>query len=55
MKRNKIEAKFEAGLLKFSAFVDRASKVSEKLFTKEGFIGALSLLVLLTLIGEWTS
>lgn len=52
---NKIEVKFETGLLKIGAFIENASKASEKLFTKEGFVGALSLLVLLTLIGEWTS
>lgn len=52
---NKIEAKFETGLLKFGTFIEKANKVSEKLFTKEGFVGTLSLLMLLTLIGEWTS
>ena len=52
---NKLEAKFETGLLKFGAFIEKANKASEKLFTKEGFAGALSLLMLLTLIGEWTS
>ena len=55
MKWNKIEAKFETGLLKFGAFIEKANKASEKLFTKEGFIGALTILMLLTLIGEWTS
>ena len=51
----KLYNKIEAGLLKFVAFIEKANKASEKLFTKEGFIGALSLLMLLTLIGEWTS
>lgn len=55
MKWNKIEAKFETGLLKFAAFIEKANKASEKLFTKEGFVGGISLLMLLTLIGEWTS
>ena len=55
MKWNKIEAKFETGLLKMGAFIEKVNKASEKLFTKEGFVGGLSLLMLLTLIGEWTS
>ena len=52
---NKIEAKFETGLLKMSAFIEKVNKASEKLFTKEGFVGGITLLMLLTLIGEWTS
>ena len=45
----------ETGLLAFTAFIEKANKASEKLFTKEGFVGAIALLMLLTLIGEWTS
>lgn len=52
---NKIEANIEAKFVKFGAFIEKANKASEKLFTKEGFVGTLSLLMLLTLIGEWTS
>ena len=55
MKWNKIEAKFETGLLKMGAFIEKVNKASEKLFTKEGFVGGISLLMLLTLIVEWTS
>ena len=54
-KIEKIEAKFETFLFKFGAFIEKASKSTEKLFTKKGFIGALTLLMLTTLIGEWTS
>lgn len=47
--------RFETFLFKFGALIEKANKSTEKLFTKEGLVGTLSLLVLLTLIGEWTS
>ena len=47
--------RFETFLFKFGALIEKANKASEKLFTKEGLVGGIAVLMLLTLIGEWTS